>query len=116
MIRIGILGIGFMGTTHFKAIKNLPNASVEAIFTRDEKKLGGDWRNIQGNFGSGGGMQDLTGIRTYREIDAILRDPDIDLIDICLPTAMHYDIVMQALDAGKHVLVEKPIALKLEHA
>ncbi len=116
MVRVGILGIGFMGTTHFLAIKGLPNAEVSAIYTRDEKKLSGDWRKIQGNFGSGGGMQDLSGIKTYRDIDAILNDPNIDLIDICLPTAMHYDITMKALDAGKHVLVEKPIALSLEHA
>ena len=116
MIHIGIIGIGFMGTTHFMAIKNLPDAQVDAICTRDEKKLSGDWRQIQGNFGSGGGVQDLTGIRTYREIDEILNDPAIDLIDICLPTAMHYDIVMRALDAGKHVLVEKPIALTLDDA
>jgi predicted dehydrogenase len=116
MIRVGILGIGFMGTTHFMAVKNLPNARVAALCTRDEKKLSGDWRHIQGNFGSGGGMQDLSGIKTYREIDGILNDPDVDLIDICLPTAMHCDVAMRALEAGKHVLVEKPIALNLEDA
>ena len=41
---------------------------------------------------------------------------DIDLVDVCLPTALHHDVVLRALDAGKHVLVEKPIALGLDEA
>ena len=116
MIRIGIIGIGFMGTTHFMAIKNLPNAKVEAICTRDKRKLSGDWRHIQGNFGDGGGFQDLTTIQTCSDINDILKNPDIDMIDVCLPTALHYDIVMKALEAGKHVLVEKPITLDMVEA
>ena len=116
MIRIGILGIGFMGTTHFLAIKDIPDAKVTAICTRDEKKLSGDWRHIKGNFGEGGGIQDLSDMKKYQVVDDILKDPDIDLIDICLPTGMHYDVTMRALAAGKHVLVEKPIALKLDEA
>ena len=116
MVNIGVIGIGFMGTTHFIAIQDIPDAKVTAICTRDAKKLSGDWRAIKGNFGSGGGVQDLTGIRTYREIDDVLNDPNVDLIDICLPTGMHYDITLKALATGKHVLLEKPIALKLEEA
>lgn len=116
MVRIGILGIGFMGTTHFIAFKRLPGARVTAICTRDEKKLSGDWRHIKGNFGEGGGIQDLSDVKKYRHIDEILQDPDIDLIDICLPTGMHYAVTMKALAAGKDVLVEKPIALKLDQA
>jgi len=116
LIRIGILGIGFMGTTHFMAVRNLANAEVGAICTRDERKLSGDWRHIQGNFGGGGGVQDLTGIRTCTEIDEVLADPEIDLVDVCLPTALHHDVVLRALDAGKHVIVEKPIALGLDEA
>ena len=116
MVGIGIIGIGFMGTTHFAAIKDIPDAQVVAICTRDEKKLGGDWQDIKGNFGSGGGIQDLSTIGTYREIDDILADPKVDMIDICLPTGMHYDVTMRAFAAGKHVLLEKPIALKLDQA
>ncbi len=51
MVRIGIIGIGFMGYTHFEAAKKLDGAKVTAISTRDEKKLAGDWTSIQGNFG-----------------------------------------------------------------
>ena len=116
MVNIGIIGIGFMGMTHYKAIQNIEDATVAAICTRNPKKLQGDWRDIKGNFGDDGGVQDLSDIRKYTDVDGILKDPDLDLIDICLPTAMHPDVTIQALDAGKHVLVEKPIARTLENA
>ena len=105
-----------MGTTHFMAIKKLAKAEVGAICTRDQRKLSGDWSGIQGNFGQGGGVQDLTGIRTCTDIEEVLNDPEIDLVDVCLPTALHHDVVIKALNAGKHVLVEKPISLSLIEA
>ena len=54
MVRVGIVGIGFMGMIHYLAYKNVPGAKVAAICTRDKKKLAGDWRGIKGNFGSPG--------------------------------------------------------------
>lgn len=116
MVNIGIVGIGFMGVTHFKALQGTKGARVAAICTRDEKKLAGDWRNVQGNFGDSGGRQDLSGIKTYREIGELLADDTIDLVDICLPTPLHREATIAALRAGKHVLVEKPIALTLKDA
>src|SRR5687768_7045637 len=116
MVRVGIAGIGFMGVTHYKAYASVPGAEVAAIFTRDEKKLAGDWTNVRGNFGGAGGQQDLTGIEKYRSFDAMLGDPSLDMIDLCLPSYLHRDLAIQALEAGKHVLVEKPIALNVEDA
>ena len=116
MVRIGIAGIGFMGVTHFKAIERVKGARVAAICTRDPAKLGGDWRKVQGNFGGSGGVQDLSGIAQYADYAALLEDPKVDLVDICLPTSMHTEATMQALGAGKHVLLEKPISLSLKEA
>ncbi|HEU4752213.1 MAG TPA: Gfo/Idh/MocA family oxidoreductase, partial [Armatimonadota bacterium] len=116
MVRVGIAGVGFMGVTHFKAYPQVEGAEVAAIFTRDPKKLAGDWTNVRGNFGGAGGTQDLTGIRKYSDLDQLLRDPEIDLIDLCLPSYLHRDVAVRALEAGKHVLVEKPIALTVEDA
>jgi predicted dehydrogenase len=113
MVRVGIAGVGFMGVTHFKAYRDVEGAEVAALFTRDRKKLEGDWSDVRGNFGGGGGVQDLTGIRKYSELDALLADPDIDLIDLCLPSYLHRDLAIRALEAGKHVLVEKPLALSV---
>ena len=116
MINVGIVGIGFMGVTHFKAMQGVKGGRVAAICTRDEKKLAGDWRAVQGNFGDAGGMQDLSRVARYPDIGELLADASIDVVDICLPTPLHRDVAIAALRAGKHVLVEKPIALTLEDA
>jgi predicted dehydrogenase len=116
MVRIGIVGIGFMGVTHYKAIAGVKGAKVTAICTRDPKKLRGDWRSVQGNFGDNGGVHDLKGVSAYDDIEELLGDDRVDLVDICLPTPMHYEQTMAALSAGKHVFLEKPIALDLREA
>jgi predicted dehydrogenase len=111
MIRIGIVGVGFMGMIHYLAARKLHGARVEAVCSRDAKKLAGDWRDIRGNFGPKGEMMDLSGLRRYASLDELLADPNIDLVDICNPTHLHPDTAIRALKAGKHVLVEKAIAL-----
>lgn len=116
MVKVGLIGIGFMGVTHFKALQNVRGACVAAICTRDAKKLAGDWRTIKGNFGDAGGQQNLSNVARYDAIEKILADDSIDLIDICLPTHLHRETAIAALRAGKHVLVEKPIALNLKDA
>lgn len=116
MVRIGIVGIGFMGMIHYYAARKVRGAKVSAIATRNPKKLKGDWRSIQGNFGPRGGKEDLSGVRSYANVDELIADPDVDLVDVCLPTDMHRDVTVAALRAGKHVLVEKSIALDLADA
>ncbi|HWY85691.1 MAG TPA: Gfo/Idh/MocA family oxidoreductase [Gemmataceae bacterium] len=112
MVRIGIVGLGFMGMIHYLASKKLQGGKVTALCSRDKKKLDGDWRSIQGNFGPRGEMMDLAGIKKYPDLDDMLADKDIDLIDICTPTHQHCPMALRALEAGKHVLVEKAIALE----
>lgn len=116
MIRIGIVGIGFMGRIHFLAGQRLRGASVVAVCSRDAKKLAGDWTATRGNFGPPPGIVDLTGVKPYASLDDMLRDPNIDVIDICNPTVNHEESAIRALRAGKHVLVEKAIALTPEGA
>jgi predicted dehydrogenase len=101
-----------MGMIHYLAARHLKEARVAAIASRDPKKLAGDWRGIQGNFGPRGEMMDLSGIKKYDRLDALLADPDIDLVDVCNPTNLHPETALRALRAGKHVLVEKAIALE----
>ena len=132
MIRIGIIGVGFMGMTHFEGATRLSEPAksgkrrieksklrggkVTAIATRNPKKLAGDWTSIQGNFGPRGGHIDLDPIKTYSDYHDLLADPDIDLVDICLPTDQHESVVLESIAAGKHTLVEKPIAVELKAA
>jgi predicted dehydrogenase len=105
-----------MGMIHYLAARQLKGARVAAVCSRDPKKLAGDWRGIQGNFGPPGEMMDLSGVKKCDRLEALLADPDIDLIDVCNPTDLHPATAMQALRAGKHVLVEKAIALNPEDA
>jgi predicted dehydrogenase len=116
MIRIGIAGVGFMGMIHFLAARKIRGAQIAAICSRDPKKRAGDWTGIRGNFGPPGALMDLTGVRIFDSFDKMLIDSEIDLIDVCTPTVQHAAMAIAALDAGKHVLVEKPIALTLADA
>lgn len=112
MLRIGIAGLGFMGMIHFLSYDKLKNVKVKAICTRDDKRRAGDWRKIQGNFGPPGQIVDLSEIAAYSSFSDLIASEDIDLVDITLPTALHLESCIAALEAGKHVFCEKPLALK----
>ncbi len=113
MIRVGIVGVGFMGWIHWLAYRKVRGMQVAAISTRDRRRLAGDWRGIQGNFGPAGEQVDLSKVAAYAELDDLLNDERIDLVDITLPTYLHAEVAIGALAAGKHVLCEKPMALRL---
>ena len=116
MIKIGIVGIGFMGMIHYLAAQRLKGVKVGAICSRDAKKRAGDWRGIKGNFGPSGEKMELGSVGRYSGLEELLDDPQIDLVDICTPPNNHREAVIAALDAGKHVLVEKPICLEARDA
>jgi len=116
VIRIGLVGIGFMGWIHYLASRKLKGAQVVALCSRDRKKLDGDWRGIQGNFGPPGELMDTSALAKYENLDDLLADPAIDLVDVCNPTHLHPETAIKALNAGKHVLVEKAIALDTKDA
>jgi predicted dehydrogenase len=112
MIKVGLIGLGGMGRTHFNCYKNCPGATLAAICDIDPAKLRGDWSGVSLNLDpTKSGLVDLGGIATYSQIEEILADPDIDMIDICLPTSLHAQVAVDAMRAGKHVFCEKPMAL-----
>lgn len=100
-----------MGVTHLKAMRANPNVELVAVCSNDERALSGDMTGIQGNFGGPGERLDFSDLRRYRDVEDALADPDIEAVDLCLPTDMHAAVAIEALRAGKHVLVEKPMAL-----
>jgi predicted dehydrogenase len=112
MLNVGIVGLGFMGMIHYLAYQRLRGVKVAAVCEQDPVRRAGDWRTIKGNFGPPGELMDLSGVAQYGDLDAMLADPALNLIDICLPTALHAGATIKALSAGKHVLCEKPIALQ----
>ena len=111
MINVGIAGIGFMGWIHYQAYQQLRGIRLVAICSRDPKKRRGDWRSIQGNFGPPGELVDVSALSAYERLDDLIDDPNIDIVDNCLPPHLHAEVTIRALRAGKHVFCEKPMAL-----
>ena len=110
-MRLAVVGLGFMGSTHVRALARVPGARLAAVCSNDERKLSGDLSAVKGNLGGAGEPVDFSGVRKYRDLDALLADTEIDAVDLCLPTDLHESAAVAAMRAGKHVLVEKPMAL-----
>src|SRR5437868_13343042 len=96
-IKTAIFGTGFMGRVHLEAVRRVESVEAAAIVGRNAEAA----RRL----GAGFSIAKITG--DYREI---LRDPSIDAVHICTPNAQHFPMAKDALQAGKHVLCEKPLA------
>ncbi len=115
-MKIGVFGLGFMGSTHLKAYKNIPQAQIVAVVSDIPERLTGDLSGVQGNIGGPGERWDFSKLAKYTDPYEGLQNPDIEAVDICLPTNLHAPVTIAALRAGKHVLVEKPMGLSAEEA
>ncbi len=115
-VRVGLIGLGFMGTTHFGIYQNLPQAKVVAIADGDAAKRTGNISKVVGNIGGGDNSKglDLSGITTYADGLELIEKADVDIIDICVPTQYHLKYALAALKAGKHVFCEKPVCYDVE--
>lgn len=110
-MKIAVIGLGFMGSTHVQAWRQIPDAELAAVASRDPRRLSGDLTGVQGNLGGQGGKLDFSAVAQYTSAEEAVLDPAVEAVDICLPTHLHERIAVLALGAGKHVLVEKPMAL-----
>jgi predicted dehydrogenase len=92
-MRIGIVGVGFMGTTHAAGWAETPAQIVgfTAETNNEASKLAAQYK-----------------ASVYASLDEML--PDVDVVDICSPTHLHHEMVLKAAAAGKHVVCEKPLA------
>ena len=110
MINIGIIGMGMMGSTHLDAYAKRTDVRIVAVSDAHPDRLSGK-ESISSNIaGPTQGGIDLSKARRYAEGMDLIADPEVQLVDICLPTPMHLDYAVAALEAGKHLLVEKPLA------
>lgn len=105
-IRVAILGAsGWMGKVHTMAFQTFPHFFGSAEGTARVVAL------VEANPKAAADLAARApGARIVQDWQAVVADPDVDLIDICLPDALHYPVAKAALLAGKHVYCEKPLA------
>jgi predicted dehydrogenase len=117
-VKVGIIGLGFMGTTHYGIYKSNSKAEITAIADVDAAKRRGDISAVTGNIGGGDNRKplDLGGIKIYADGMDLINDPNVDIVDICVPTFLHRQYAVAALKAGKHVFCEKPLARNVKEA
>ncbi|MHC4124807.1 MAG: Gfo/Idh/MocA family protein [Planctomycetota bacterium] len=113
MIKVGIVGIGFMGRMHFSQYKAHEDVEIAAICDTDENKF--EQQDVAaGNVPGADKPLDFTGIELYSDFDKMLAEANLDAVSITLPTYMHRDYTLKALNAGLNVLCEKPMAVNVE--
>lgn len=120
-VRVGVIGLGFMGSTHVRCYQSAAatgaRCELAAVADRDVQRLTG-LAPIAGNIATGGGERlfDPARVRAYPDPAGLIADAEIDAVSICTHTRSHVDLAIAALAAGKHVLIEKPLALDIESA
>ncbi len=102
MIRIGILGAGTMGAVHASAYSGMPDVEVVGVFARTPDRA----RRVA----------EICRATPVDNARALIGRTDIDAIDVCLPSALHREVVVSTLDHAKHVFCETPMALEMDAA
>ena len=113
MLRIGIIGFGFMGRMHYANWHKLENAKVVAICDTDPNIIENS-KKACGNLEGADQAISFEDLNIYADYDKMLADNLVDAVSITLPTYLHCSFGIKALQAGVHVLCEKPMALDLE--
>jgi predicted dehydrogenase len=103
MIRFGVIGYGYWGPNLVRNLVEAPDATVAAVADLSPERL----RKVQSRYPT---------IEVTRDHRTLLTDSSIDAIVIATPVASHFELALQALRAGKHVLVEKPLTASEEQA
>jgi predicted dehydrogenase len=109
-INIAVVGLGFMGVTHLRCYQNIPRARIVAVCDPTRLPQNGVLAGVNGNIQKSAALDLGPRIKTYREFSELLADPAVDMVDLCSPTALHPAQTIAALQAGKHVVCEKPLA------
>ena len=109
-VNIGIIGLGFMGMVHLKSYKHIPGARIAAVSDAFKKPIDGKLPGVGGNITDSDAFPLEPDTKFYESWQDLIADPEIDLVDICLPTAAHVEVSLAALAAGKNVVCEKPMA------
>lgn len=94
-MNLGIIGFGYTGQQHARALKAIPHASVRAVADSDPARLS------------------EAEVPAYGDYHKLLDDPTLEAVSICLPHHLHEQVGTESILAGKHVLMEKPLAISV---
>lgn len=115
MIKVAVVGFGFMGMTHSLNILKNKDLKLVAIVDVNPEMIEKNLHSKSGNFSTGEiDVHDLDNIHKYSNIDDCLDSEDVDLVNVCVHTDLHYEISKKALLRGRHVFVEKPFCLDVK--
>ena len=109
-VNVAIVGLGFMGLTHIKSYQQLPGARIIAVCDAVRLPVNGVLAGVSGNLAGSNAVDLGKDIRTYSKLEDLLAEDEVELVDLCVPTPLHVPQTIAALQAGKHVLCEKPLA------
>lgn len=101
-LNVGLIGYGWVSGAHIEAINATGKAIVSAVYSSREL----DAAEVSSRHGSP--------IRTYTDLPSMLDNPDIQVVSICSYPSLHVDHAIAAANAGKHLIIEKPLALSWE--
>ncbi len=100
MLKIGVLGAGHLGKIHIKCIKDIPEFDLIGFYDASPENAAAVTQELE--------------LKAFDTIEALINE--VDVIDIVTPTLSHFDCAEQALKAGKHVFIEKPVTNTIEEA
>ncbi len=101
-LKVGVAGLGFIGPAHIEGIRRIGDEVVGVVgITQEEAKKRADELSIE---------------KAYASYDEMIADPEIDVVHICSPNYLHYSQSVQAINAGKHVVCEKPLTVTAEQS
>lgn len=103
-LNVGVVGLGWVAGAHIETFKNVDGANVTAVCSRRDL----DEKQLEKQFG--------IPLNAYKNYDEMLKDPSLDIIDICTEHPLHAEQAIAAANAGKHMIIEKPIALNYNDA
>lgn len=112
MIKAAICGFGGLGHLHANSLFGMEDVKMTAICDTDPKQLAKN--EIQFNISSNQEDIDLNDLKTYLDLSDMLSNEKLDVIVVATPSNLHSELSIMALDAGCHVLCEKPMALSVE--
>ncbi|MEZ4981000.1 MAG: Gfo/Idh/MocA family oxidoreductase [Saprospiraceae bacterium] len=97
-IKFAVVGCGYISNRHGEHIQNHPEARLIGGFDIKPERTAEFAQKFN--------------VKGYESLEALLADPEIDIVNVCTPNGNHHEVALKALEAGKHALVEKPMAIK----